>query len=246
MIVQLYEIQTVREARQLMDLGVDHIGSVVQDEKDWENPQIREVVETVRKGPAKSSLIPLFNHPDALFRVAAYYRPDIIHFCEDLLALDADEIKRLRHLQKTFRKAFPDLAVMRTIPIPAPGSDGGAASLALARGFEPESDFFLTDTHLPRSPVAGFAGITGIPCDWSVAAALVRQSSIPVILAGGLDPENVFEAIHRTRPAGVDSCTGTNAVDVAGKPIRFQKDLSRVKQFVHQVRRAQKEMAPAL
>jgi phosphoribosylanthranilate isomerase len=66
----------------------------------------------------------------------------------------------------------------------------------------------------------------------------VAASPIPVILAGGLSPENARDAILETRPAGVDSCTGTNARDAAGIPIRFKKDMARVRRFIEEARRA--------
>jgi phosphoribosylanthranilate isomerase len=72
-----------------------------------------------------------------------------------------------------------------------------------------------------------------------MAGQLVRQSKIPVILAGGISPENAAEAITRTRPAGIDSCTQTNARDAEGRPIRFRKDLKKVQALVAAVRRAE-------
>jgi phosphoribosylanthranilate isomerase len=57
----------------------------------------------------------------------------------------------------------------------------------------------------------------------------VEQSNIPVILAGGLSPENVADAIQQVRPWGVDSLTKTNEPLGGGK---FRKDLERVKMFV--------------
>ena len=61
-----------------------------------------------------------------------------------------------------------------------------------------------------------------------------------MILAGGLSPENVFEALLEICPSGADSCSRTNKVDRDGKVIRFQKDFKRVKEFVQAVRRAEK------
>jgi phosphoribosylanthranilate isomerase len=111
--------------------------------------------------------------------------------------------------------------------------------------FEPVSDYFLTDTLiLPEKktesscghqPVTGFVGITGKICDQNVAAELVKKSSIPVILAGGMTPDNVSEGIRLIKPAGVDSCTGTNALDKSGNPIRFKKDIEKVRRFVEAV-----------
>ena len=44
------------------------------------------------------------------------------------------------------------------------------------------------------------------------------------------------------KPFGVDSCTRTNEVDSTGRPVRFKKDLERVKAFVREVRRAEKDL----
>ena len=102
------------------------------------------------------------------------------------------------------------------------------------------SDWFLTDTLLvlgEEQPVAGHVGITGKVCDWEVARDLVIQSPIPVILAGGLSPENVAEGVCLTAPAGVDTCTATNLLDDSGKPIRFRKDPEKVRRFVAACRR---------
>jgi hypothetical protein len=55
------------------------------------------------------------------------------------------------------------------------------------------------------------------------------RERFPVILAGGICPDNAYEAVMKVQPAGVDSCTGTNATDVGGNPVRFQKDRDNVK-----------------
>jgi phosphoribosylanthranilate isomerase len=57
-------------------------------------------------------------------------------------------------------------------------------------------------------------------------------------LAGGLSPENVYDGIRFVKPAGVDSCTGTNRRDHQGRPIRFKKDMERLRRFVEETRRA--------
>jgi len=69
---------------------------------------------------------------------------------------------------------------------------------------------------------------------------LVKASSIPVILAGGLSPDNVLEGILQVNPAGVDSCTMTNRLDAEGRNIRFEKDMEKIKRFVNEVKRAEK------
>ena len=135
------------------------------------------------------------------------------------------------------KKSFPDIKIMRSIPIVQQGEKGSVATLEFSRKFEPVSDFFLTDTllvkndasHLNPQPVEGFVGLTGQTCDWQIARRLVQASRIPVILAGGISPQNVIDAIRNVQPAGVDSCTQTNMVDQDGDPMRFKKDLKKVK-----------------
>ncbi len=234
MIVQIYEIQTPSEAETMIELGVDHIGSVILSQESWKNAEIRDVVKLVAQTDSRASLIPLFSLPDAVFRVLDYYQPHIVHFCEDLS--DQRLVKTLMQLHENVRKRFPEIRIMRSIPIARTGSADPVLMLELARIFEPVSDYFLTDTVLEEQPVTGFVGITGQTCDWDVAKKLVESSRIPVILAGGLSPDNVSDAMKHVRPAGVDSCTGTNDSDEEGHPIRFKKDSEKVRRFVEAVR----------
>jgi phosphoribosylanthranilate isomerase len=76
------------------------------------------------------------------------------------------------------------------------------------------------------SDVGGSFGGTGHVMDWSVVArerAVLRD--LPLILAGGLKPENVSEAIERVRPAAVDVASGVERQAGA-------KDVELMKRFV--------------
>ena len=245
--VQLYEIQTPVEAEALIALGVDHIGSVILSASRWKDSVIRETVRLTRSAGARSSLIPLFNTPATVMEVLDYYRPDIVHFCESVCDGNGmlEICRKLLNLQKQVKKSFPGIAIMRSIPIAPPGFTRHVPTLELAALFEPASDYFLTDTLLIQKtlktgpvdqPVNGFIGITGQTCDWFMARKLVDTARIPVILAGGISPDNVVEGLRQVRPGGVDSCTGTNARDSYGHPIRFKKDTARVKRLVDAVR----------
>jgi phosphoribosylanthranilate isomerase len=245
-VVQIYEIQTPDEACAMHELGVDHIGSVIPSLDDRYHPVIRETIAVVRQMGAISSLIPLFTDPTAVFDALDYHRPHIVHFCDRLDGNANGSIDRALALQAAVKSRFPEIRIMRSIPIGRSAGANRDAVLALAARLEPLSDYFLTDTVIVDAsgaadtdqPVKGFVGITGLTCDWQVAARLVAGSSIPVILAGGVSPENVADGILQVRPFGVDSCTCTNAMDENGRPIRFKKDLSRVSALVSETRRA--------
>lgn len=245
---QIYEIQTPAEAEEIIGLGVDHVGTVLVSKEQWKQPVISDTRKVVRALGAQSSMIPLFSEPDQIYAVIDYYRPDIVHLCEHLTVgnRDMNGCDALIKLQTGIRSRFPEVRIMRSIPIAPQGFENRVPTLDLARLFEPVSDLFLTDTLLigrDPQPVTGFVGITGETCDWQTAAQLVQQSTIPVILAGGLAPENVYAGAVAVKPAGVDSCTRTNRIDNNGKPVRFKKDMQRVRVFVEETRRAEQDLA---
>jgi phosphoribosylanthranilate isomerase len=66
------------------------------------------------------------------------------------------------------------------------------------------TDFHLLDAHLP-----GLRGGTGETFDWELVRE--RHSKVPLVLSGGLTPDNVAEAILATRPFAVDTASGTEA-----------------------------------
>ena len=72
---------------------------------------------------------------------------------------------------------------------------------------------------------------TGRSFDWNIAKAIRRQVRIPIILAGGLNPKNVYEAIMEVRPYGVDVISG-----VEGQVTK--KDPAKVKAFLQEARHA--------
>ena len=150
------------------------------------------------------------------------------------------DLERIVQFQGTLKEKFPEIGIIRSIPVPRAGMAHGLPAIELGRTLEPASDLFLIDTWLEQEPVEGFIGITGRPADWDLSKEFVGQSAIPVILAGGLSPENVFEALLKVCPYGADTCTHTNRVNPDGKVIRFQKDFQKVRQFVQEVRRADK------
>jgi phosphoribosylanthranilate isomerase len=258
-IVQIYEVQRPAETAAVVALGVDHVGSVLLSGDKWKVPWIRKTVQTVQQAGAASVLIPLFSDPVTVFYVLDYYRPDIVHFCEALSILPEDAAKVVREfdallsLQIDVKDRFPQIAIMRSLPVPQPGMARENEILknifTFAELLAPFSDYFLIDTvfgppsALRNQPVAGYVGITGEVGDWNMAGAIIKWSPIPVILAGGISDENVYEAIIKLRPAGVDSCTKTNAVDKEGRPVRFKKDLGKVKLLVAEARRAENALS---
>jgi phosphoribosylanthranilate isomerase len=80
--------------------------------------------------------------------------------------------------------------------------------------------------YLLDSYVSGMYGGTGETSNWDIAAEVAGR--FPVILAGGLSPQNVGEAIRRVRPWGVDVSSGIETSGV--------KDIAKMKAFIKAVR----------
>ncbi|MDO9409399.1 MAG: phosphoribosylanthranilate isomerase [Patulibacter sp.] len=89
------------------------------------------------------------------------------------------------------------------------------------------TDFHLLDTHVP-----GVQGGTGETFDWELARvrrAAPGEKQAPLILSGGLTPENVAEAVRTARPYAVDVASGTESAP-------GRKDHDKITEFVRQVR----------
>ena len=242
---QIYELQDLQEAKAMIELGVNRIGSVLLSQRDWKDDNIKHISDYVNNVKIKHSIIPLFSEPDTVYCVIDYYEPDVIHFCESLVSSSGKKVSLdlFTALQRGVKKRFPQVEIMRSIPVAISGGKK-LPTLEIAHTLEETTDCFLTDTWIGKEPVDGFIGITGKTCDWDTARALVDSSEIPVILAGGLAPENVYDGIMRVRPVGVDSCTQTNMVDNTGAPIRFKKDVHRVMRFLEETHRAEADLDP--
>jgi phosphoribosylanthranilate isomerase len=83
-------------------------------------------------------------------------------------------------------------------------------------------DAFLLDTF-----VGGKAGGTGKTFDWEIAQRATKFGR--VILSGGLNPDNIADAVRFVRPYGVDVCSGVE--ERPGK-----KDLKKVEEFIRKAR----------
>jgi phosphoribosylanthranilate isomerase len=103
--------------------------------------------------------------------------------------------------------------------LPMAGVDDADAAMARF----PSAAGFVLDAHAPGAPGGG-----GVAFDWS---RVPSRPARPLVLAGGLTPANVHEAIARTRPYAVDVASGIEASPGA-------KDRAKMIAFANEVRRA--------
>ncbi|MBI1249821.1 phosphoribosylanthranilate isomerase [bacterium] len=117
-------------------------------------------------------------------------------------------------------------------------SQTGAPILAASRGtlsrWEDLPDGFRPQGFLLDAAVPGSYGGTGQVADWSLAKGWQENPQLEnLVLAGGLTPENVAQAIAQVRPTAVDVAGG---VELSGQP--GIKDLVKVGQFIAEARKA--------
>lgn len=120
-----------------------------------------------------------------------------------------------------------ELPVMKAVGIAT------AADLAALAAYEGVADRLLLDAKPPKDAV--LPGGNGVPFDWDLLAGL--ELSIPYMLSGGLDPENVRDAVQRLHPFGVDVSSGVERV--AGV-----KDPARILAFIREARAADDSFNP--
>jgi len=213
--VQIYTMQSVAEAEAVASLGVDHVGVTpssrgLPGEVDFAlAAEICSGVAGVATSVALSVEVDLGVIEDMVRSVM----PDVLHLCGPPGAVGPPAVAELR-------RALPDVAIMQGVAVT------GREAIDVARSYDAVADFLLLDSVNPEIPGVGAAGTVH---DWEVSAAVVEAVRAPVLLAGGLSPENVAAAVAIVNPWGVDSLTHTNQPIDHGQ---FRKDLDLVSRFV--------------
>jgi len=116
---------------------------------------------------------------------------------------------------RAIRTAQPGVKLIQAIHV----GDGDAANQAIAAAIAAEP---LVDALLLDSRTADRIGGTGQTHDWSVSRRIVERIGKPVILAGGLRPENLRAALETVRPAAVDVNSGIEDATGAKDPQRAE------------------------
>lgn len=221
MLTQIYEVSDPIEASAISRIGVDHVGVLVGDGQ-FPREQTLGAAAGIAAAillPAKFSALFLTHDVNLIETWARKLRPDIVHLGAAPELLVPPQVLKLKQ-----NLAGP--LIMRSVPV------SGEESIELAKTYDRIADFLLLDSYKPSDRQIGALGITH---DWSISRRIVESVRIPAILAGGLGPENVADAIRQVRPAGVDSKTKTDRSGL------HAKDLELVRRF-HAAARAARQV----
>ena len=205
-IIQIAGIIDLDEATLLTQCGVTHLGfpfrlPIHREDLTEENAAI--IIENLKLS-VKTVLITYLNDASKIIDLVDKLGTDIVQLHGNI---DLSVIRSLR-IKK------PDLELWKSLVVREKNGDELERMVFF---FESSVDAFITDTYDPSS---GATGATGKTHNWNISRRLVEISKRPVILAGGLTPDNVKRAIYHVAPAGVDAHTG-----VEGPAGRKSRDL---------------------
>jgi phosphoribosylanthranilate isomerase len=212
MIVQVFAIKTIHELQMCIEAGLDRWGlevgkkGTMPSERSFE--QARGLFAATPAGYPKMALT-IETNIDEIIEIARETKPDLLHLCGELRQLPPEGISEIR-------KRIPGVGIIQAIPITGP------ESVDLALAYEQVADVLFLDSYDPNEVGIGIVGKTH---DWKISRKIVEMTRKPCVLAGGLSPENVAEAIRAVHPWGVDSNTHTCV------PGTWNKDFRRMQQF---------------
>ena len=213
--IQVAGVRDLDEANLLMACGIRYLGFPLRlpvNKEDLSEPAAAAIIGTIRP-PGYGVAITYQSAAEDIVGFMDELGASLVQLHGDIASQELAKLKRLR----------PHLTVIKSLVIGERPFEELVDTLQRLSAFV---DAFITDTF---DPATGASGATGKLHDWQLSRRLVELATKPVILAGGLTPENVREAIKFVAPAGVDAHTGVE--DAAG-----HKDAVMVRRFEAEAR----------
>ncbi len=191
-------LTTVSDMRAAESIGADYVGMVVEVPYSRRPISRWQAQAMCRAARARSVLVVAQQPLDQLVEIARLCKP---------LALQVHGDESAEQIGELVKRLTDDTEIWRGLAV-APSREQQPRSVedSLTRIEElAEAGVcrIVLDTRLK-----GEMGGTGVTCDWPTAAAIIRGSALPVMLAGGLGPDNVVAATEATGATGVDMATG--------------------------------------
>lgn len=210
-LIQVAGVIDRAEAQLLIDSGVRYLGFPLRLPVNAEDLGEEAAAELIAEFPpgVKGVLITYLDRADEVLAFCRKLGVGVVQLHGPIAVAELAGLKR----------AWPELVVIKSLIVRGDNLDELKILIAESA---PYVDAYITDSFDPQS---GAEGATGKTHDWTIDRTLVEQSPKPVILAGGLNADNVRQAIRTVRPFGVDVHTGIEGAD-------GRKDAALVRRFV--------------
>ena len=208
--VKICANRSVEDAKMSIDAGADVIGILVGQEHtsdDFVDKFKAREIATFAKGKCDVSLVTHLTNAKEIIELTKFIGNNTIQLHSDI---SEDEVLLIR-------KELPNVKLVRLIHV---SSDGKICTDYQKMKYV---DFYLLDSfNLKTNQVGG----TGLTHDWNKSRKLISILNKPTFLAGGLNPNNVKDAIKLARPYGVDVNSGC-------KNDKGVKDKDKVRDFIY-------------
>ena len=207
--VKICGVTSTAEARIAERHGAHAIGVLVgrvHAARDFVEPDVANLICRTLGPFISAVLVTHLEDPDAIVRLAESVPFPVLQLHSDLHAFAFRELRARLSPRKVIGKVSVE----------------GKAAVERARQIAPFVDAIVLDT---RDRATDRVGGTGMVHDWSVSARIASTSEVPIILAGGLTPENVAQAISAVKPWGVDVNSGVETSE-------GRKDDARIRRFI--------------
>jgi len=216
MYVKICGIRRQADALLAAELGADAIGLLVGQKHDSPDFISATVARDISRALPPSVEAVLVTHVEDVQELERLLQQSEITAIQLHSEIAPSSVERLRH-------RLPHPKIFKSVNIIS------ADSVAYPETFEQLVDGFVLDS---INVATGQVGGTGKTHDWSVSREIVmRYPDVPIILAGGLNSENVRSAIERVRPFGVDVNSGTKAADGFKDPRKMEVFINQAKRF---------------
>ncbi len=194
-IIKVCGIQNANEALGAIEAGANTIGlllGVPEYVEDKITPEIaKQIVASVPEG-VRTVMVTHLLDVNEIVEIAEYTGVTAIQVHNNL---DTEGMKQLQ-------QNLHNIELIKAIHV----MDNTA--IEQAKMYEPYSDMILLDTKT-KDRIGG----TGQTHDWNISVKIANELKIPVILAGGLNPQNIKEAIMKVKPGGIDANSGLEHCD---------------------------------
>jgi phosphoribosylanthranilate isomerase len=216
MYIKICGIRRQEDALIAAELGADAIGLLVGQRHNSPDFISATVARDISRTLPPSLEAVLVTHVEALNELERLLQESEIRTVQLHSEIAPSSVER-------FRGRLPNLKIFKSVPVIS------ADSVAYPEAFRTLVDGFVLDSiNVATNQVGG----TGKTHDWSVSRQIVmRYPEIPIILAGGLNSENVRSAIESVHPFGVDVNSGTKAPDGFKDPRKMEAFIARAKRF---------------
>jgi phosphoribosylanthranilate isomerase len=190
--VKICGIRTIKDAKLTINCGADAIGLLVGQRHrsdDFISVELAKEICGICPPYVSPVLVTHLESPTEIYQLASKIG---VHTIQIHSECQVPEIQALRQMLP-FTKLIKNFHVTSN------------KLIDYVRSFESIVDAIILDTiNLEEDRVGG----TGMIHDWSLSAKIVQETSLPVILAGGLNPKNVADAIKLVKPYAVDVNSG--------------------------------------